>query len=516
MNDQKNIDRLFQERFKDFESEPNELIWKNIQASLSKKKKEPKIIPFWLRFSGIAATFLLGTATLNSVFIIKEGNKNGIVLVNNVLDKGLGDDNFVFDKKNSTITTNFLKEKLKENQLVTSTNNQKTVSNHEKSITIIVQSKPLDSKKANKNYFNSNFAKNNSSVTESFTLGKPKFKPVLGVTNISINTNYFNDYLDENRLNNNRIATTKKGDNNTNASEAKRDHVATDVSISIPVNVPFASHSNLNKPTKEYLKTVPSIPNELEELLKKKESEKKQVVVLSSKKWQITPNIAPVFLNSNSKGSPIDAQFSENDKNYENNISLGLGVNYAVSSKIAIRTGINKLALGFNTNNVTYYAGLNNNTLSGIAYNNNAEAITVVNSSVVTELIAFEKDIQNTNEGTLNQKMGYYEVPLEVSYAVLDKKFGIRLIGGVSTLFLDENKVSLVALHSRVDLGKANNLNQVHFSTNIGLGLKYEFLKSFHVNIEPMFKYQINTYSKEAKDFNPFIIGLYSGISYNF
>jgi hypothetical protein len=27
MNDKKNIDRLFQERFKDFESEPNEQAW---------------------------------------------------------------------------------------------------------------------------------------------------------------------------------------------------------------------------------------------------------------------------------------------------------------------------------------------------------------------------------------------------------------------------------------------------------------------------------------------------------
>jgi hypothetical protein len=37
MNDKKNIDRLFQERFKDFESEPNEQVWANIQLALKKR-----------------------------------------------------------------------------------------------------------------------------------------------------------------------------------------------------------------------------------------------------------------------------------------------------------------------------------------------------------------------------------------------------------------------------------------------------------------------------------------------
>ena len=34
MNDKKNIDRFFQERFKDFEMYPNEQVWENIQTEL--------------------------------------------------------------------------------------------------------------------------------------------------------------------------------------------------------------------------------------------------------------------------------------------------------------------------------------------------------------------------------------------------------------------------------------------------------------------------------------------------
>ncbi|MBC8883582.1 hypothetical protein H9X57_09985 [Flavobacterium piscinae] len=40
MKDKKNLDRLFQEQFKDFEEIPPEIVWKNIEAELTKKKKE--------------------------------------------------------------------------------------------------------------------------------------------------------------------------------------------------------------------------------------------------------------------------------------------------------------------------------------------------------------------------------------------------------------------------------------------------------------------------------------------
>ena len=40
MNDKKNIDRLFQEKFKDFEMAPDDAVWNRISESLPKKKKK--------------------------------------------------------------------------------------------------------------------------------------------------------------------------------------------------------------------------------------------------------------------------------------------------------------------------------------------------------------------------------------------------------------------------------------------------------------------------------------------
>lgn len=59
MNDKKNIDRLFQEKFKDFEVIPDEIVWEKIKARQNKNKKRIFLIPFWYRVAGVAALIAL-------------------------------------------------------------------------------------------------------------------------------------------------------------------------------------------------------------------------------------------------------------------------------------------------------------------------------------------------------------------------------------------------------------------------------------------------------------------------
>jgi hypothetical protein len=145
-----------------------------------------------------------------------------------------------------------------------------------------------------------------------------------------------------------------------------------------------------------------------------------------------------------------------------------------------------------------------------------SEPIELQNATTFNNLSPSITAVQKTNLGNLNQLMGYYEVPFEISYAVVDRKVGINVIGGFSTLFLNENEISLVTPQANTVLGEASNLNKVHLSTNIGLGFKYQFMKSFQLNFEPMLKYQLNTFSKDNNNFQPVFIGLYSGVSYQF
>ena len=116
----------------------------------------------------------------------------------------------------------------------------------------------------------------------------------------------------------------------------------------------------------------------------------------------------------------------------------------------------------------------------------------------------------------LSQRIDYIEIPMELEYKLNNNRFGIHIIGGFSTFILEDNQVVSEFDNNRDNIGEATNINNVSFSTNIGIGLNYKFSKSFIYNLEPTFKYQINGFSNTTGNFNPYIIGVYTGFSYKF
>ncbi|MEM8522570.1 hypothetical protein [Flavobacterium sp. PL12] len=470
MKNNKNIDRLFQERFKDFETEPNEQTWSTIQARLNDQTKERKIIPFWFKLAGIAAALIVGFFVLNTFFSTTIIPENKIVLDPAAIKSSID---------TSGSASESLKDKIKSTPIQNNSdivvNQTKNLEKDENETATTLQEKIIYGKKKNQASATVYIGKNNPSLGTLYITTK-----LGGKTNTLISENS-EKILDQNSEN---VLRNKKG----NLATAK-------------------TELNEQKNNKEEL------PNELEAILKLKEKKDINVVTEVKSKWEITPNISAMYPNA--KVANVDPQFNENAKSTENIIGFGIGVNYAVSKRVAIRSGINKFTLGFNTNNVTYSPGLKNTYLANVFYTTNA-MIEVNSVASANSLMTFEKDLQKTNTGTINQKMGYYEVPLEISYTILDKKLGISVIGGISTLFLDENKISLISPETNLKLGEANNLNKVNFSSNIGLGFKYKFVKSFQLNFEPVVKYQLNTFSNNSGNTKPLLIGLYSGISYHF
>ncbi|WP_395078005.1 outer membrane beta-barrel protein [Flavobacterium sp.] len=284
-----------------------------------------------------------------------------------------------------------------------------------------------------------------------------------------------------------------------------------------------SNNTELNyKNPKDSIALAEIIENPLDKILKEKQAKEKieeKPMAEKLNKWKVRPNVAPMFMNA-SGGSPIHEIFGDNKKDYENNLSIGLGVDYALSNKFSVRTGVNKFDLGYNTNDIVFYADLSakntiskNNPIQTINMKGDAQNMVIEDKKTGK---SNELATQSKDEGYLNQRFGYFEIPVEVSYKLIDKKFGIQIITGLSTLFLNNNQVSIVSAGRSTILGEANNLNKIHFSSNIGLGFKYSFWKSFEANFEPTFKYQINTFNDNSGNFNPYLVGLYSGISYRF
>jgi len=232
------------------------------------------------------------------------------------------------------------------------------------------------------------------------------------------------------------------------------------------------------------------------------------------KKWSVGPTVAPVFYNSLQNGSPLNDNLSDNSKTSDNALSIGVKVNYQVSNKFFIQSGVNKVELAYNTKNVSAVI-----SSSKSAYNN----INTNKSGVILTPVGKSSSGGSSNErnkasvsGDLNQSIEYFELPIEMKYNLYDKKIGLNVVGGFSTLILSNNSVSMITQNSVTDLGDANNLNDFNFSGNVGVDLDYKISKSWYLNVAPMFKYQFNTYSGNSGNFRPYYFGLYSGLNYKF
>ncbi len=223
------------------------------------------------------------------------------------------------------------------------------------------------------------------------------------------------------------------------------------------------------------------------------------------------------------EGSPIDPGFSSNAKSGSTNLSYGLSIAYAVTEKLSVRSGIHKAEYGYNTNDVGFSPTLAASTtgrLQNIVYagglENFAESSPNLNVDSSNDLAPEFNSLNSARDGTVAQQFGYLEVPLELDYKLIDRRFGVSLVGGVSSLFLIDNSVILNSGELTTEIGEANNLNDLNFSTNIGFGINYKFTSKVQLNIEPVFKYQLNTFSNVSGDFRPFSIGVYSGLNFKF
>jgi hypothetical protein len=232
------------------------------------------------------------------------------------------------------------------------------------------------------------------------------------------------------------------------------------------------------------------------------------------KKWSVGPTVAPVYYNSLQNGSPLNDELSNNSKSSDNALSIGVKVNYQVSNKFFIQSGVNKVELAYNTKNVNALISSSKNAFNNI--NTNKTGVILTPASNLANNGSPNELNKSSVSGDLNQSIEYFELPIEMKYNLYDKKIGLNLVGGFSTLFLSNNSVSMVTQNSVTDLGDANNLNDINFSGNVGVDLDYKISKSWYLNVAPMFKYQFNTYSGNSGNFRPYYFGLYSGLNYKF
>ena len=504
MSDKKHIDRLFQEGLKDFEATPRDAVWKNIEAKLNQKKKKRRVIPIWWRYSGVAALLLL-LLTIGGVYFNSSDDTQTNQVVEteeSVLEKiNTENNNAIEGLENTTeteIATTDNDNSSKETNIETPLNNKLTPSN-KSSIAENTASKNKNESKINQASNKLIYPSNNNVIA-----------------NLSEENNS-NESIPNKTKQNNTIAASGEENNNAVKNEAT---VIDKEKIKELINNASKNNTAIAKTKDEDAKTLAENNTEKKDLTIEDVLNKNKNIIEEEEtgnRWSIAPNAAPVYFNTLGEGSSIDPQFNNNTKSGELNMSYGLSASYAINNKLSVRSGINKVNLGYNTNDVAVFqsAGLNSRSALQNVSGNPQDATSFISfQSLDTSTIPESFITTNTS---INQALGYIEVPLELQYKLSDKKLGINIIGGFSSFFLNNNEIFSEAENgNRTLLGEANNINKVSYSANFGLGLNYKMSKKIDLNLEPMFKYQINTFKNTSGNFTPFIIGVYTGFAIKF
>lgn len=240
----------------------------------------------------------------------------------------------------------------------------------------------------------------------------------------------------------------------------------------------------------------------------------------SDQKWSVRPLVAFSSIIESSNSS-TDRSFKNNSTAGETSINYGVSVSYQVNDKLSIQTGVITQNMSFNTQDVAIVSNTNaTNTFSNINLNSGLPFFLAgANNS---EALSSDNFVQNASllqgNAEVNQVIGYVEVPIEAKYRVYaSEKISSSLVGGFSSLFLNKNEINLLSnVTGKTNIGTANNLNSVNFSGNIGLDLDYAINENLSLNVNPMVKVHLNTFSRENSTSLPLFIGVYSGVKYQF
>jgi len=559
MGNKKHIDRLFQEKFKDFEAKPSDTVWQNIKKELNQPKETAKpTVPLWSRWAAIAAVVLL-FATVGITIYTKDTANT--VINNEIEDTTRSTTKIDSNTTNTSFSTSTVienNESVKNasgstiNPLVDSTTQPITLKNSKVTNNLA----PKTQFKVSDSYSSSKENKYDGDTLKGNSANRSQNDAVVNTSSLNEETNERNKQASPLYTSNKRnaIAGTIATKDSPSGIQTKRQSVTKSKSNSVTSNASnknnsynfykdstlsvktaddlFKTNQKLTRVTKNDLakgKTTNTSPiidstlgKSIEDAIKKLKS------ITNSKKekalntWSVQATIAPVYYNSLGEGSSIGEQFVNNEKDGELNMSYGVQVGYTLNDKLKLRSGVNTLKLSYDTAGVLVYQSVSTGDpdIKPLRHINfeptpNGENLTVL-STESFNVQQINNVFNDKFNAALSQRMSFIEIPLELEYAIINERFGLNIIGGMSTFFLSDNQVVTEFENYRTKIGEANNINNVSFSTNLGLGLNYNFSKTFAFNFEPTFKYKINTYSESSGSFKPYIIGAYTGFTYKF
>lgn len=160
---------------------------------------------------------------------------------------------------------------------------------------------------------------------------------------------------------------------------------------------------------------------------------------------------------------------------------------------------------------------------NGISMNSTAGVIKMNNTPEGAELNAItdaSKEVYSTtlvSGGEFSQVFDLVEIPLYLRYQLLDKKFGIDVMGGLNAGLVVGNTAYIQNDYGKQNIGRTEDISTLNVSGTVGVGVNYALGRHFSLSMEPRFSYYLNSINTNPDvDYKPYRFGLFTGIYYEF
>ncbi|MCF8364757.1 MAG: PorT family protein [Bacteroidales bacterium] len=254
-------------------------------------------------------------------------------------------------------------------------------------------------------------------------------------------------------------------------------------------------------------------------LMPESESEK-------NSRWRIGGRLSPVYSYRNTNGDAFQTPDESVDAGYFNSnevgvtsIAGGISLDYIINSRLSFGSGMYLSRIGQQNNEVLAYNDPNSTSMYKLTSSIGTVTINPKKfESVIIEKPASIKDSVPGDyivNGSFVQNLDYLEVPLVLKYKILNKKFSVNILGGLSPGILVNNRSFFETDGEKLQTGTTQNIDPFIYNSIVGIGLDYAIGRKLSLNMEPSFKYSLSPVnSNNGINYHPYSLSWFTGISY--
>ena len=255
------------------------------------------------------------------------------------------------------------------------------------------------------------------------------------------------------------------------------------------------------------------------------------------KRWEVSGHFAPLQSYRSISSVPAGLRKSDFDDAESPLLAYsgGITLSFSIFKRLSIQTGAFYTQMGQSINNVTPVTNMHAAVSSNNSYTKNfvrtSSGSVTVASNVKADVNStyshfFNSDMQYSNISPtsshtatyqLIERVDYLEIPLMLRYKVINRKFGLSVLSGMSANVLLDTNVFVDTGEEILKSGTILMARPVNYSSTFGLGISYQFMKNISIGMEPVFKYYLHSYTTNSQvGSNPYAFGLFTGAVYRF